>query len=158
MIFTLPKGVANPLKIGNCLWMFKNEVASGCIITGFNCLAPKLYELSILNLKTGLTETYTKVKGFTINNERQKSVLAQRQVFKTFVNSYLDGVDLELSLGQWNIKCSKKRTLTSVISQKLLKNSIFSKRVSFRGAQYRSKNNLTLPYGFTQDMYNQHMM
>ena len=160
LVFTLPPGAENPLKVGPCLWQYKNEIPQGWRLSAFYCLAPKLYEMVILNDATGETKTWTKVKGFTVKSERQQATLLGQNVFQSFTDAYLEGKDVSVNVGQWNIRVDKARNLRSVICDKILRNNIFSKRVAFRGLQYRvnNKNNMSLPYGFNEAMYNKYMM
>ena len=112
--------------------------------------------MTIMNVETGETRVWTKVKGFTVTSARQQEILS-KNVFKSFVDAYLDNRDLSVSIGQWNIRCDKNRKLHSVISEKILSNCIFSKRIIFRGAQYRPHNSLSLPFGYHQEMYDKWM-
>jgi hypothetical protein len=101
------------------------------------------------DLVTKECKTLTKVKGFHISSQKGKAVLHDK-IFQRFVEQYLQGEDAEAKLGQWGIKTTAQRRLKNVILQKVLRNSVFSKRVSFRGDVHSLK---TLPYGYSDEMY-----
>ena len=111
---------------------------------------PKIYQLTYKCLKTQEVRTISKVKGFYLRSEKGREVVHDK-LFKHFVDQYLKDVNLETRLGQWQIKTTKEREMYSVITQKVLKNSIFSKRVSFRGEISSLQ---TLPYGYSEEMFN----
>jgi hypothetical protein len=148
VIFSLKRGHANPLIEGNCFDMFKNELP-GCTIKSFYSLGPKIYQIMFRSDKDLSYQTITKLKGFYISSQRAKEVIHDT-IFKTFVENYLKGVEMEAKLGQWQIKTTKNRKLKSIIMQKVLKNSLYNKRVAFTG---KVSSMATLPYGFTNDMY-----
>lgn len=157
IIFTMDPDMVNPLKEGPVLHQFKSEVEKGWSITSFFTLAPKLYEYTETNDVTGATRVHSKVKGFYVNSETQKNKLADECVFQNFVRSYLRGEDEEIVLGQWSINTTKRREMQSAILEKVLKNSIYSKRVAFRDPILKN-NHQTLPYGFTQEQFETYVL
>jgi hypothetical protein len=110
-----------------------------------------MYQLTYKDHITGELHTMTKLKGFFIQSQKGREIVHDN-VFKGFVEGYLRGEKMEAKLGQWQIKTTKSRRLKSTITQKVLKNSIFNKRVAFIGQEHSSTT--TLPYGFTEKMYN----
>lgn len=125
-------GMVNPLVEGPALHQFKSEIEKGWSITSFHALGPKLYEYVETNDITGATRVHSKVKGFYCNSETQKNKLAEEDVFRSFVQAFLNNEDKQIVVGQWGIHGNKKREMTSSIMDKILKNSIYSKRVAFR--------------------------
>jgi hypothetical protein len=148
LVVRLKKGQQFPCPEGACFNEWKDELPATRILS-FYSLGPKIYQLTYEDLLTKQCKTVTKVKGFFISSQKGKAVLHDT-IFKEFVEQYLKGEDSEAKLGQWSIKTNPQRHLKNVIQQKVLRNSIFSKRVSFKG----DVNSLyTLPYGYTKDMY-----
>ena len=117
VIYALKHGQINPLNEGNCFDQFKNELPN-CTITSFHSLGPKVYQLSFQDNKDLSFHTITKLKGFYLSSQKAKQVVHDT-IFKEFVEGYLQGVDMEVKLAQWNIKATKKRHLKSIIMQKV---------------------------------------
>jgi hypothetical protein len=151
VIVALKRGQIFPLIIGQCFDQFKDELP-GCVITSFYSLGPKIYQITYQ--KDGTFHTITKLKGFYISSQRAKQVVHET-IFQTFVENFLQGKHMEAKLGQWQIKTTKNRQLKSIILQKVLKNSLYNKRVAFTG-QIHSLD--TLPYGYNSAMYSKYIL
>ena len=148
-MFEKQRGTKIPLPLGCAYGQFKNELPSQEVLS-FNSLGPKIYQMTLQNMLTFSKETVSKLKGFYVSSLTGKAVVHDR-LFEDFVEKYLANTDAEARLGQWQIKTSKNRQLRSVILQKIIKNSIFSKRVAFRG--FHPPIYETLPYGYSAIMF-----
>jgi hypothetical protein len=153
IIFVLKEGQKNPLEEGQCFNQFKNEL-SGCTILSFYTLGPKIYQITYKIIATGEIKTDTKVKGFFLKSKKGKEIIHDK-LFSEYVEGYLKGEDLSSKVGQFQLQTLAKRTLKSVISQKILTNYGFNKRVSFRGDINSIQ---TLPYGYDEEMYSKHVL
>lgn len=177
-MFSLPAGAANPLPVGPAYHQFKNEIPDGCEIVEFYTLGkerrkegrkegrvllliplligPKLYMMSYVDLATGEYTTLTKVKGFYLRSARAKQALDDER-FRHFVDAFLRNEDCEASVAQWNIRTTRDRHLHSQVMEKVLKNSMYSKRVAFRGGSSDTYKNrqITLPFGYTATMFHE---
>jgi hypothetical protein len=113
--------------------------------------------MTYVDLVTGEYTTLTKVKGFYLRSARSKQALDDER-FRHFVDAYLRGEDCEASVAQWNIRTTRDRRLHSQVMHKVLKNSMYSKRVAFRGGSssdtYKNRQN-TLPFGYTAAMFDE---
>jgi hypothetical protein len=148
IIFSLSEGQKNPLPEGPCFNQFKDELPF-CEILSFYSLGPKIYQITYMDNNTLKVKTATKVKGFYLKSKKGKEIIHDA-LFATYVDNYLKNIDMSSKVGQFQLKTLKKRKLKSVISQKVLTNYGFNKRVAFRGAINSIQ---TLPYGFTMSMY-----
>jgi hypothetical protein len=153
LLYSLKKHQINPLIEGPCYHQFKNELP-GCVILSFYSLGPKMYQLTFMNLKTKKIETLSKLKGFYLHSLKAKEIVHDK-IFKEFILAYLREENVEAKLGQWLIKTTKTRELRNIIIQKVLRNSMFNKRVAFCG-QINSLT--TLPYGYDEAMYNKEIL
>jgi hypothetical protein len=148
IIFSIDEDQINPLEEGPCFHQFKNEIPDGEIIS-FYTLGPKIYQITYRNLKTGDLKTETKVKGFFLKSKKGKEIIHD-QIFSTYVTNFLEGGEMSSKVGQFQLKTTEKRQLKSVISQKVLTNFGFNKRVALRGEVNSFQ---TLPYGYTSAMF-----
>jgi hypothetical protein len=148
IIFSIRKGQQIPLVEGPCFHQFKNEIPDGEILS-FYTLGPKIYQITYRNIETNLVKTSTKVKGFFLQSKKGKEIIHDN-IFSDYVSSFLQGEQMSSKVGQFQIKTSEKRRLKSIISQKMLTNFGFNKRVAFRGV---INSRQTLPYGYTNLMY-----
>ena len=145
----LKKDQELPLQLGYCYHQFKDELPNA-EIESFFALGPKIYQITYRDKITKKVSTDTKVKGFFLKSAKGREIVHDR-LFSKFVSDYLKGVQSEAKIGQFQIKTTKLRQLKSVISQKVLKNSLFNKRVSFVGLE--EANLFTLPFGYTESMH-----
>ena len=148
-MFEMPKLATIPLPIGYAYGQFKDELASQ-VVKSFYTLGPKIYQLALENVATLSKETISKLKGFYVSSASGRAVVHDT-LFQEFVEKYLANIDAEARLGQWQIKTTKNRQLKSIILQKVIRNSIFSKRVAFRG--HSPPIYETMPYGYSEAMF-----
>jgi hypothetical protein len=153
IIFSCDEDQSIPLEEGACFNQFKNEIPDGEIVS-FYTLGPKIYQITYRNFKTGDIKTDTKVKGFFLKSKKGKEIIHDR-IFSTYVTNYICGVEMSSKVGQFQIKTTEKRQLKSLISQKMLTNFGYNKRVAFRGEVNSVK---TLPYGYTETMFKEEIL
>jgi hypothetical protein len=148
IIFILKQNQKNPLSVGNCFNQFKDEIPNATILS-FYTLGPKIYQITYQNNVTKEIKTDTKVKGFFLKSKKGKEIIHDK-IFANYVEQYLRGEDVSAKVGQFQLKTLPKRKLKSVLSQKVLTNFGFNKRVAFRGEINSMQ---TLPYGYNLTMY-----
>lgn len=150
LIIGLPAGVTNPLNMGTALFQFKNEYPD-CQILSFYSLGPKLYQMQYKNLQTNEIVSESKQKGFFLKSTYSKEIVHDT-LYKEFVEALLVGETKAAVIGQFQIRTSRKYDLFSCITQKILRNNTFSKRV-ICGSTKGKISFCTLPYGFTTAMF-----
>lgn len=150
LIVGIPRGVLNPLVMGFGLHSFKDELETGDILS-FHSLGPKLYQLRYKDKNTKEIITETKQKGFFLKSKFAKEIVHDT-LYKQFIDALLHDTFKSAIIGQFQIRTSKEYRLYSCITQKILKNDSFSKRV-ICSSKKEKVSFRTLPYGFTAEMF-----
>ena len=150
-VLKCPKGIELPLNMGNAFYQFKNELPNQKI-SFFHSIGAKMYQLAYYadNSKgNDKVKVITKLKGFFLKSEHSKNIVHDR-LFTNYIDLYLQNEHAQTTVAFWQIKTNRNRQLSPMITEKVLTNSGFSKRVAFKGDNFSYK---TLPFGYSLNMY-----
>ena len=117
-------------------------------IEEYGALGPKNYQCKIRTADE--CNIITKVRGFALRCSSALSCLDGNK-FVEFVVMLLQGIRRAVAVPQFNILRTPRRDLYNTINCKILRNDVFKQRVAFAHSP------VTLPYGWTEDLYNAHI-
>lgn len=166
-----------PLPLDEALYGWFKDECEGHTILGFASLAPKFYSLRLKNNESGRQHDIVKLRGFFLRQSRFDTKDVTYELFLEYAQSLLKEQRKSHILGQFNIVTNKKtRNVVSHLSNKIIRNNCFSKRVlppqiikAFLDVQKRSQSSntlskqsiniasKTLPFGYSRHMHNMFM-
>jgi hypothetical protein len=156
LIYELPSDETPSLPRGSALHQWKSELPPDCEMVSFHSLGPKFYQYTYEDLGTGKMTTITKLKGFHIKSAAAKEVVHDR-LFEQLVRDYLSGKTVETIVKQWTLTTNKRRQIRSQLADKVISNSIFSKRCAFICGKVKFPER-SLPFGYTKQMYEKYIL